>query len=57
MTTTLPAKTHAVQMSKTGGPEVIEFVEVEIPTPKPEELLIRVDWAGVNFRTSCLSHC
>lgn len=57
MTTTLPAKTHAVQMSQTGGPEVIEFVEVEIPTPKPEELLIRVDWAGVNFRTSRLSHC
>lgn len=49
MTTAIPDKTRAVQISKTGGPEVIEFVEIDTPTAAPEELLIKIDWGGVNY--------
>ncbi|KAF8313079.1 NAD(P)-binding protein [Clavulina sp. PMI_390] len=45
----IPAKCHAIQISKTGGPEVIDFNEIDTPTPKPEEILVKVEWAGVNY--------
>lgn len=32
------------QISKTGGPEVIELNEVPVPTPKANEVLIKVQW-------------
>jgi len=47
--TSIPKTTHAVQFFKNGGPEVLEFHEVEVATPQPDELLIKVEWAGVNF--------
>ncbi len=31
-----------------GGPEQQEFVELDVPTPGPGELLVRVRAAGVN---------
>ena len=34
--------------SSNGGPEVEEFLDIEMPTPLPEELLIEVRAAGVN---------
>ncbi|PRY28057.1 quinone oxidoreductase family protein [Pseudosporangium ferrugineum] len=39
----------AIQMSATGGPDVLE--QVDLPTPRPGEgaVLIRVEAAGVNF--------
>lgn len=39
----------AVQYSRFGGPEVLETVEVETPSPGPGEVLIAVRAAGVNF--------
>jgi NADPH:quinone reductase len=45
----IPKTTHAIQFFKNGGPEVLEFREVEVPTPEPDELLVKVEWAGVNF--------
>jgi NADPH:quinone reductase len=39
----------AVQVRRTGGPEVLETAEVEIGDPGPGELLIDVAAAGVNF--------
>ena len=40
---------RAVQVRETGGPEVLELVEVDDPTPGPAEVLIDVRAAGVNF--------
>jgi NADPH2:quinone reductase len=36
-------------MSKVGGPEVLEFVDVELGEPGPGEVLIRQHAIGVNF--------
>ncbi len=40
---------HAIQISKTGGLEVIEFNQVDHPKPGPDEILIEAEWGGVNF--------
>ena len=39
----------AIIVTKSGGPEVLAFQEVETPAPGPEEVLIRVESAGVNY--------
>ncbi len=39
----------AVQISRFGGPEVFETVEISTPKPGPGQLLIRVQAIGVNF--------
>jgi NADPH2:quinone reductase len=39
----------AIQISKAGGPDVMELVEVETPTPGPGEILIRHEAIGLNF--------
>jgi len=31
----------AVQISRTGGPEVLEAVEVEVPSPAAGQILVR----------------
>ena len=36
-------------MSEFGGPEVLKLVELPDPQPAPEEVLIRVSKAGINF--------
>lgn len=36
-------------MQKTGGPEVLEFVEVPAPEPGPGQVLVRIEASGVNF--------
>ena len=40
---------HAIRVSKTGGAEVLEFVEVEQPAPAAGQVLVRVEAIGVNF--------
>jgi NADPH2:quinone reductase len=40
---------RAIQMTEFGGPEVLKLVELPIPEPGAEEVLIRVTRAGVNF--------
>jgi NADPH2:quinone reductase len=40
---------RAIQMSEFGGPEVLELVELPKPVPGPEEVLVRVNRAGLNF--------
>jgi NADPH2:quinone reductase len=40
---------RAIQMSKFGGPEVLELTELPTPEPGREEALIRVTRAGLNF--------
>ena len=39
----------AIQVSQTGGPEVLVPVELPAPKPKPNEALVRIHAAGVNF--------
>jgi NADPH2:quinone reductase len=39
----------AVQFSKYGGPEVLEFVELEKPIPEGHEVVIEVKAIGVNY--------
>ena len=39
----------AIQISKTGGPEVLELVEIPRPEPKSGEVLVRIAASGVNF--------
>jgi NADPH:quinone reductase len=39
---------NAIRIQHTGGPEVLEFVEVPTPQPKSNEALVKVAAAGVN---------
>jgi NADPH:quinone reductase-like Zn-dependent oxidoreductase len=39
---------QAIRQQAYGGPEVLELVEVDRPTPRPTELLVRVLACGVN---------
>lgn len=39
----------AIQIQMTGGPEVLELVELPIPEPGPGQVLIRVEAVGMNF--------
>jgi len=39
----------AIQVSKNGGPEVLELVDLPIPQPKPNEAVVKLAASGVNF--------
>jgi len=39
---------HAIRQQAFGGPEVLEFTEVDRPVPLPTEVLVRVRAVGVN---------
>lgn len=41
--------TKAIRMFKTGGPEVMEYVDVEVGDPGPGEVRIRHAAIGLNF--------
>ncbi len=40
---------RAIRFSQTGGPEVLELVELDKPEPKPGQILIRHEAIGINF--------
>ena len=40
---------RAIQITKTGGPEVLELVELPQPGPKAGEALVKIAASGVNF--------
>jgi NADPH:quinone reductase-like Zn-dependent oxidoreductase len=40
---------RAVQITRFGGPEVLEIVDVPEPTPVPGQQLYDVSTAGLNF--------
>ena len=40
---------QAIQITRNGGPEVLELVSVSDPTPGPGQALIRIEASGVNF--------
>jgi len=39
----------AIQVKQVGGPEVMELVELPVPQPKPNEAVVKLAAAGVNF--------
>src|SRR5882724_1128362 len=39
----------AIQIRQTGGPEAMEFADLPVPQPKPNEAVVRILAAGVNF--------
>ncbi|WP_374469456.1 quinone oxidoreductase [Phenylobacterium sp.] len=40
---------RAIRFEETGGPEVLQLVEVETPAPGPGQILVRHEAIGVNF--------
>lgn len=40
---------NAIQITETGGPEVLQLVDLPIPQPGPGQVLIRIEATGVNF--------
>lgn len=40
---------HAILIHETGGPEVLQWEEVEVPEPGPGQVKIRQEAAGLNF--------
>lgn len=40
---------RAVQITRFGGPEVLDVVDIAVPTPVAGHTLVRVDRAGVNY--------
>jgi NADPH2:quinone reductase len=39
----------AIQVSNVGGPEVLNLVDLPVPLPKPNEAVLQIKAAGVNF--------
>lgn len=39
----------AVQISKPGGVEALQYVDVPIPRPEKDQVLIKNNYSGVNF--------
>jgi NADPH2:quinone reductase len=39
----------AIQVSRTGGPEVLTYTDLPVPKPKPNEAVVQIKAAGVNF--------
>jgi len=40
---------RAIRFEQTGGPEVLQLVEVETPSPGPGQILVRHQAVGINF--------
>lgn len=39
----------AIQVQKTGGPEVLTLVDLPVPKPKPNEAIVQIKAIGLNF--------
>src|SRR5215472_3384638 len=40
---------RAIRFEKTGGPDVLQLVEVDVPQPGPGQVLVRHEAVGINF--------
>ncbi|KAI8818882.1 putative quinone oxidoreductase [Fimicolochytrium jonesii] len=50
ITTTVPKTMRAILVPKTGGPEVLTYTDTQpTPTPLDNEVLVKNEYAGVNF--------
>jgi NADPH2:quinone reductase len=43
------ANMRAIQVKRTGGPEVMELVDLPVPQPKSNEAVVKIEASGVNF--------
>lgn len=51
----LPKTMKGVQISKTGGVDVLEYkTDIPVPTLKEGEILVKNEFAGVNYSTTPL---
>jgi NADPH2:quinone reductase len=39
----------AIQIKQTGGPEVMELADLPVPQPQPNEVVVKIQAAGINF--------
>jgi NADPH2:quinone reductase len=46
---TASTRTHAMRVHRTGGPEALQWEEIDLPAPGPGEALLRQTAIGVNF--------
>ena len=40
---------QAVQITKFGGPDVLQTADVPVPVPGPDQVLVKLEVAGVNY--------
>lgn len=45
----IPATMKAVQIAKNGGPEVLEYVDIPVPTPSAGQVLVKNHFSGINY--------
>ena len=45
---TPPRTMHAILIRKFGGPDVVEFAEIDVPEPRAGEVLVKVEAASLN---------
>jgi len=45
----IPKTMKAARVNKQGEINEIEVVDIAVPVPKPDEIVIKTEWAGVNF--------
>lgn len=50
----VPSSMKAVVQTGYGSPDVLQLVERPVPTPKPDEVLVRIHRAGINTADSML---
>ena len=47
---------RTIKFAKAGGPEVLEFLETEVPAPGPSEVRIKVKAIGINRAEFDVAH-
>lgn len=45
----MPSRSHAIRFERTGGPDVLEWTEVDVREPGPGQVLVRHTAVGLNF--------
>ena len=45
----LTTKTHAIRIEKTGGPEQMKWLEIDLPAPGKGEVQLKNRAVGLNF--------
>src|SRR5262245_53324217 len=49
LTSSVGGDMKAIQIQRTGGPEVLEYVDIPTPKPGPAQVLVRAHSIGVNM--------
>ena len=44
----LPTTMRAIEITEAGAPDVLQLCDRPVPTPNPDEIIIKVAYAGVN---------